>query len=442
MLRASTQSLFKRTFTSQTSAKATVTKLSNGVTVATQPSTSPVSSVGVVFGSGASAENPYNNGVSQVLSNVFIKDDLKAVSKGLQLESFVGKEYQSFISTSSSIDASLEFLQSEILSNEISDSVFSSLKEQTLKATENYETSNHQGRVLQHLHAAAFQNTPLALPTVGTVESLINLEKSDLLDFASSQYVGSNAIVVGSGSNLKHDELVSKVEKLLKFSNGAKPELTKKSTFLGSEIRLRDDTLPKAWFSIAAEGVPLSSPYYYVSQVAAKVFGDYVATEPLSRLQGIKLIDQVNEYGIVDKYSHFSKSYKDSGLWGFSAETSNFVQIDDLVHFTLKQWNRLTISVTDLEVSRAKQSLKLQIASELNSNAKIINEVGSKSLASVESKSLDEIFEAIDAISVKDIKTFASEHLWDRDIAISGAGQIEGLFDYGRIRNEMSMMRW
>ena len=84
----------------------------------------------------------------------------------------------------------------------------------------------------------------------------------------------------------------------------------------------------------------------------------------------------------------------------------------------------------------------MQIASELNSNAKIINEVGSKSLASVESKSLDEIFEAIDAISVKDIKTFASEHLWDRDIAISGAGQIEGLFDYGRIRNEMSMMRW
>ena len=35
---------------------------------------------------------------------------------------------------------------------------------------------------------------------------------------------------------------------------------------------------------------------------------------------------------------------------------------------------------------------------------------------------------------------FAQRKLWDKDIAISAVGQIEALFDYNRIRNDMSRM--
>ena len=33
---------------------------------------------------------------------------------------------------------------------------------------------------------------------------------------------------------------------------------------------------------------------------------------------------------------------------------------------------------------------------------------------------------------------FAQRRLWDRDLAISAVGQIEGLLSYSRIRNDMS----
>lgn len=33
---------------------------------------------------------------------------------------------------------------------------------------------------------------------------------------------------------------------------------------------------------------------------------------------------------------------------------------------------------------------------------------------------------------------FAQRKLWDRDVAISAVGQIEGLLDYARIRGDMS----
>jgi processing peptidase subunit beta len=35
---------------------------------------------------------------------------------------------------------------------------------------------------------------------------------------------------------------------------------------------------------------------------------------------------------------------------------------------------------------------------------------------------------------------FAKRKLWDRDIAISAVGSIEGLLDYNRVRNDMSRM--
>ena len=49
-----------------------------------------------------------------------------------------------------------------------------------------------------------------------------------------------------------------------------------------------------------------------------------------------------------------------------------------------------------------------------------------------------EIERKIDTINEKDVMEWANRKLWDRDIAVSAVGSIEGLFDYVRIRNDMS----
>ena len=50
----------------------------------------------------------------------------------------------------------------------------------------------------------------------------------------------------------------------------------------------------------------------------------------------------------------------------------------------------------------------------------------------------DEVERAVGSVTEKDVMDFAQRRLWDRDVAISAVGQIEGLLDYGRIRNDMS----
>lgn len=45
---------------------------------------------------------------------------------------------------------------------------------------------------------------------------------------------------------------------------------------------------------------------------------------------------------------------------------------------------------------------------------------------------------AIGKITEKDVMSFAERKLWDKDLAVSAVGSIEGLLDYQRIRNDMS----
>lgn len=305
---------------------------------------------------------------------------------------------------------------------------------------EDFETNNHAGRVLEHVYATAFQNTPLALPTRGTSETIADLVADDLVSFHSKNFVSSNAVVVATG-DVSHQEIVELVEKSLKVPTGEAPEI-KKPQFLGSEIRLRDDTLPEAWIAITQQGEALNSPNYYVAKVAAQIFGDYNYHEPSAKTIGVKLADITNEFHIADTYNHFSASHKDSGLFGFQARISNVHQIDDFVHFALKEYNRLSISITDTEVTRGKQLLKNKILFELSSPLAIANDIGSKVIGQGRRPSSDEIFAQIEKVDAAAIKKWASERLWDQDVALSGTGQIESLLDYARIRNETSMMRW
>lgn len=443
-LRSSSQ-ILKRSIATQAAPKAEITELSNGIIVATKPNASSLTnSVGIVFGSGSTSENPYNNGVSNLLSNVFTSTAnlTDAAKLGFSIESSVGRDYQSYMVSSKpgQISKSLEFLQSKI-SAPVTDQVFEFARSKVLGEIENFETKDHAGRVLEHLHATAFQNTPLSLPTRGTAESLENLVQSDLESFAKNHLLSANAVVVGSG-NLEHAELVKAVEKQVSLQSGSKSYPKTPSSFLGSDIRLRDDTLPKAWISIAVEGEPISSPDFFTAQLAAQIFGSYNAYEPASRLQGVKLIDELQEYQLSDSFDHFSLSYKDSGLWGFSTVTSNITNIDDLVHFTLKQWNRLTTSITETEVARGKALLKLKLASAATDNASIATHLGAATLANFHDVGYNEVFAKIDALTTKDVKEWAGKKLWDQDVAIAGTGQIEGLLDYMRIRADMSMMRW
>jgi mitochondrial-processing peptidase subunit beta len=112
--------------------------------------------------------------------------------------------------------------------------------------------------------------------------------------------------------------------------------------------------------------------------------------------------------------------------------------VDDLVHFSLREWSRLSYNVTEAEVERAKAQLKASILLSLDGTTAVAEDIGRQIVTTGRRLSPEEVERVIGKITEKDVMDFAQRKLWDRDIAISAVGRIEALLDYNRVRSDMS----
>jgi mitochondrial-processing peptidase subunit beta len=120
--------------------------------------------------------------------------------------------------------------------------------------------------------------------------------------------------------------------------------------------------------------------------------------------------------------------------------SDNVTQIDDLVHFTLREWTRLSQNTTQAEVERAKAQLKASILLSLDGTTAVAEDIGRQLITTGRRMTPEEIERSIGAVTEQDVMNFAKTKIWDKDIAISAVGRIEGLFDYMRIRGDMTRM--
>lgn len=125
-------------------------------------------------------------------------------------------------------------------------------------------------------------------------------------------------------------------------------------------------------------------------------------------------------------------------LWGIYLVSENTTRLDDLVHFTLKEWSRLSYNVTEAEVERAKAQLKASILLSLDGTTAVAEDIGRQIITTGRRMGPEEIERVISKITEQDVMGFAQRKLWDQDVAISAVGSITGLLDYQRIRGAMS----
>ena len=121
-----------------------------------------------------------------------------------------------------------------------------------------------------------------------------------------------------------------------------------------------------------------------------------------------------------------------SRLWGIYLVTENKTQIDDLVHFTLREWSRLSYNVSEAETERAKAQLKASILLSLDGTTAVAEDIGRQIVTTGRRMDPEEVERVVGSISEKDVMSFARKKLWDQDVAVSAVGSVEGLLDYNR----------
>ncbi|KAF7562989.1 hypothetical protein G7046_g1138 [Stylonectria norvegica] len=433
--------------------KTQTTTLKNGLTVATEHSPwAQTSTVGMWIDAGSRAETNETNGTAHFLEHLAFKGTSKRSQQQLELEiENMGGHLNAYTSRENTVYFAKAFnsdvpqcvdILSDILQNsKLEESAIERERDVILRESEEVEKQVEEV-VFDHLHATAFQKQPLGRTILGPRQNIKDITRTELVNYINTNYTADRMVLVGSGG-VPHEKLVELAEKHFSGLPSKGPEnhayqLSKqKADFIGSDVRIRDDTMPTANIALAVEGVSWSDPDYFTALVAQAIVGNYDKAMGNAPHQGSKLSGYVHKHDMANSFMSFSTSYSDTGLWGIYLVCDKPDRVDDLVHFAIREWMRLCTNVSPAETERAKAQLKASILLSLDGSTAVAEDIGRQLVTTGRRMPPSEIERLIDAITETDIMDFANRKLWDRDIAISAVGTIEALFDYQRLRNTM-----
>lgn len=242
------------------------TALENGLRVASEDSGAQTATVGLWIDAGSRYEDGSNNGVAHFLEHMAFKGTAKRSQTDLELEienlgahlnAYTSREQTVFYAKclSKDVPKAVEILADIIQNSKLGESDIERERGVILREMQEVE-SNLQEVVFDHLHATAYQNTPLGQTILGPTKNIKSIGKSDLQNYISTHYKAARIVLAAAGG-VNHNELVGLAQKELgKLDNtfdGQSPALTP-CRFTGSEVRVRDDSIPLAHVAIAVEG--------------------------------------------------------------------------------------------------------------------------------------------------------------------------------------------
>ncbi len=266
-----------------------------------------------------------------------------------------------------------------------------------------------------------FKGQALGRTILGPKKNILSIKRDDLASYIKTNYTADRMVLVGAGG-VSHSELVGLANKhFSKLPVSPKPiplgQLSHaQTTFVGSEVRIRDDDQPTANIAIAVEGVGWSSPDYLPMMVMQCIFGNWDRSLGLSSLTSSRLSHIISSNNLANSFMSFSTSYSDTGLWGIYLVSENLMNLDDLTHFTLREWTRMSVAPTSVETERAKSQLKAALLLGLDGTTPIAEDIGRQLVTTGKRFTPQQIEAAVDAVTVDDIKRVAQKYLWDKDV--------------------------
>lgn len=175
--------------------------------------------------------------------------------------------------------------------------------------------------VFDHLHATAFQGQPLGRTILGPAENIQSIQRDDLVDYIKTNYTADRMVLVGAGG-IPHEKLVNLAEKHFsglptapynRTASAVAAAQKRKPDFIGSEVRIRDDTIPTANIAIAVEGVSWNDDDYFTALVTQAIVGNWDKAMGNAPHMGSKLSGFVHKNDLANSFMSFSTSYSDTG---------------------------------------------------------------------------------------------------------------------------------
>merc|ERR1712013_5063 len=417
-----------------------VTTLPNGFRVASEDSGGETCTVGVYIDAGSRFENEQNNGVAHFLEHMAFKGsaqrtqrqmEIQVENMGAHLNAYTSREPTVYYAKcfkqdlGTAVNMLSDLIQNPVLEQRAIDN------ERGVILRESEEVSKQLEEVIMdELHAAAFQNTPLGMTILGTEHNIRTITRNQLRHYIDTHYTAPRIVLAAAGG-VDHEHLVQ----LADHNFSALKPTTKEGEyhpcpFTGSEVRMQEDQMPFAHVCMAVQGVSWTNPDYFGLMLASMICGQWNNTMGgAGRMSAGGLMNEVSSRGLAHNYMTFNTCYTDTGLWGVYAvcEPQTVQQLVDAVQH---EWRRLCTDVTEEELRRAKDVLKTNFLLQFDGSTPICEDIGRQMITYGRRMPLPEFNYRVDMIDLGVFKNICAKYIFGGLPAITAIGPVGELVDY------------
>lgn len=374
--------------------------------------------IGIWVKTGSRHETAELNGISHFLEHMFFKGTENLTAKeiaesfdriGGQVNAFTSKEYTCYYAKVLDNHATyaLEILADMFFNSTFDEEELAKEKNVVYEEIKMYEDTPDD-IVHDLLTKAIFENHPLGYPILGSEETLATFTKDMLKDYMYNSYT-PDKVVISIAGNVE-ESFMKEVEKRFgTYKGGNRKELDAKPIFHKNEVIRRKDT-EQAHLCIGFNGYSVRDKRIYPLIIANNILGGSMSS---------RLFQEVREKrGLAYSVYSYHSSYEDTGtvtIYGGTAVNQLDVLAETIFNI-LHDLKNNGITVKELENSKEQIKGNLVLGTE-GTNSRMSRN-GKNELLLGEHKSIDEMIQIIDAVTIDEVNQVCSE-LFTEEYSIS-----------------------
>jgi predicted Zn-dependent peptidase len=417
------------------------TTLDNGLRLVTkQLDNTQAVTVLILVGAGSRYEVPRINGLSHFLEHMFFKGakkyrNTKEVSEAIDgvggdFNAFTGKEYAGYYVKVADrhADVAIDVLSDMLLYSRFDQEEINRERGVILEELNMYQdTPMHQ--IGWDFERLIYGDQPMGWDQVGTKEVIMSLQRDDFVDYQGKLYSPDNTVIAVAG-NAGHKEMLNKIQLKFNFENKKKAFEFEpiKNNEIGKRLYLRNKKTEQAHIMQGFEGYPEEHPDHYAAQLLSIILGGNMSSRMFLSVR--------ERQGLAYYISTSIDSYTDTGTFSTNAGVS-LDGIDKAITAINVEYRKvLEDKIPEKELTKSKEFLKGKLVLRLEDSEEYAHLLGKYELLYSKVKTVEEIMQKIDAVTVKDVMRVAKDLFINEKMYLAVIGPYE---DESRFLNLMKL---
>ncbi|MEI5906227.1 pitrilysin family protein [Bacillus spongiae] len=374
--------------------------------------------IGVWIGTGSVNENSQNNGISHFLEHMLFKGTKTRSAReiaesfdkiGGQVNAFTSKEYTCYYAKVLDNHSSyaLEILADMFFNSTFDKDELEKEKKVVYEEIKMYEDTPDD-IVHDMLGKAIYQDHSLGYPILGTEQTLSTFTSDTLKEYVHNMYAPEEVVISIAGN--VEESFMKQVEKLFgSYTGGVREPKDEKPVFHAVQISKKKE-IEQAHLCLGFEGFKVGHPDIYNLIVLNNILGGSMSS---------RLFQEVREQkGLAYSIFSYHSAYQDSGLVALYGGTGA-TQLQELFETIQQTLSTITKDgVTENEFLNSKEQLKGNLLLSLESTNSRMSRNGKNELLLRKHRSLDEIVEDIDKVSLSAVNETAKT-IFSRDYSMA-----------------------